>query len=147
MNGVIARWQGIGLNVVDAQTDARRAEDSLFVSSVVFAGNAGGNFNATGTGFGQVTNFPNNEDSAADAATLFTALPAAGTTPTLAGLDWAPSTTSVLRTGGLTTFPARVAARVANFFGGALTATAYRGAADPASSTKWWQGWTNYARN
>jgi hypothetical protein len=147
VNGVIARWQGIGLNVVDAQTDQRRQEDSLFVSNVLFAGNAGGNFNAAGTGFGQATNFPNNEDSQADASTLFAGLPAAGATPTLAALDWTPSASSPLRTGGLTTFPARVQARVANYFGATLAGTSYRGAVDPAAATKWWQGWTSYARN
>jgi hypothetical protein len=146
INGVIARWQGIGLNVVDAQTDQRRTEDSLFVSNNVFAANGGGNFNVAGTGFGQLTNFPSNDDSQADPATFFTALPAAGATPTLAGLDWTPSATSVLRTGGLTTLPTRVSARVAGYFANSFQATAYRGAADPAG-TKWWAGWTSYARN
>jgi hypothetical protein len=146
INGVIARWQGIGLNVVDAQTDLRRTEDSLFISNNVFASNGGGNFNVAGTGFGQLTSFPSNEDSQADASTLFAALPAAGATPTLAGLDWTPAATSVLRTGGLTTLPARVSARVAGYFTNSFAATAYRGAADPAG-TKWWAGWTSYARN
>jgi len=145
-NGVIARWQGIGLNVVDAQTDQRRQEDSLFVSNNVFASNAGGNFNAAGTGFGQLTSFPSNDDSQADPTTFFAALPAAGAAPTLAGLDWTPSATSPLRSGGLTTLPPRVAARVTSFFGGTMPATSYRGAADP-SGTKWWAGWTSYARN
>ena len=53
---------------------------------------------------------------------------------------------SPARTGGLATFPTRVLARVQNFFGGVMPATTYRGAADP-NGTKWWAGWTNYARN
>ena len=147
VNGVIARWQGIGLNVVDAQTDARRTADSLTISNVLLAGNVGGNFNVAGTGFGQATSFPSNEDSQADPATLFTALPAAGAAPTLAGLDWTPAASSPLRTGGLATLPTRAAARATGFFGGTLTGTSYRGAADPAAATRWWQGWTAYARN
>jgi hypothetical protein len=146
VNGVIARWQGIGLNVVDAETNQRRLDDSLFVSNVLFASNGGGNFNVAGTGFGQATNFPGNEDSQADPTTFFTALPAAGSAPTLAGLDWTPSASSPLRAGGLTTFPARVVARTSGYFGGTVAATAFRGAVDPAG-TKWWQGWTSYARN
>jgi hypothetical protein len=146
INGVIARWQGIGLNVVDAETNQRRLDDSLFVSNNVFASNGGGNFNATGTGFGQLTNFPTNDDSPADPTTFFAGLPAAGATPTLGALDWTPSTGSVLRTGGLTTLPAKVAARVTGYFANSFQATAFRGAADPAG-TKWWAGWTSYARN
>jgi hypothetical protein len=146
INGVIARWQGIGLNVVDAETNQRRLDDSLFVSNNVFASNGGGNFNVAGTGFGQLTNFPTNDDSAADPTTFFAGLPAAGATPTLGALDWTPSTGSVLRTGGLTTLPAKVAARVTGYFANSFQATAFRGAADPAG-TKWWAGWTSYARN
>jgi hypothetical protein len=146
INGVIARFQGTGLNVVDQQTDQRRQEDSLFISNVLFASNAGGNFNPAGTNFGQLTNFPNNEDSQADPSSLFAGLPTAGTAPTLPTLDWTPSASSPLRLGGLTTLPTRVAARVNGFYGGTIQGTSYRGAADPAG-TKWWAGWTNYARN
>ena len=113
------------------------------------------NFNPAGTNFGQRTSFPNNEDSPADPSTFLAALPAAGATPTLAGLDWTPSASSPLRTRleknppgkeFLATFPARVHSRVQAFLGGALQGTTYRGAADP-NGTKWWAGWTNYARN
>ena len=72
-------------------------------------------------------------------ASLFTALPA---TPTAAGLDWAPSAASPARTGGLAAFTGAIATKAGTF----ITATAYRGAADPAGA-KWWQGWTNYAEN
>jgi hypothetical protein len=146
VNGVIARWQGIGLNVQDAQTMQRLTDDSLFVSNVVFAAN-GSNFDPTGSNFGQKANFPNNDDLTTDPTTFFVGLPAAGATPTLASLDWTPSASSPLRSGGLTTFPAKVAARTQSFFGGAMPATSFRGAVDPSAGAKWWAGWTNYARN
>lgn len=147
VNGIMARWQGIGLDVRDAATNNMRLADSLFISNNMFVANAGGNFDPDGTNFGQKANFPSNDDLTTDPSSLFAALPAAGTVPTVATLDWTPSASSAARTGGLTTFPARVVARTSTFFGGAMPATAYRGAADPAATAKWWAGWTSYARN
>ncbi len=145
-NGIIARWQGIGLDVRDAQTNTLRGLDSLIVTNVLFTENGGGNFDPAGTNFGQATNFPGNEDGSMSTTALFTAIPAAGADPTGTTLDWSLSANSAARTGGLTTLPAKIVARTQGFFGGAVTATAYRGAADPAGA-KWWSGWTNYARN
>jgi hypothetical protein len=145
-NGIIARWQGIGLDVRDAQTNTLRGLDSLIVTNVLFTENAGGNFDAAGTNFGQATSFPNNEDGSMGTTGLFTTLPAAGSDPTAVTLDWSLSAASAARTGGLTTLPAIISARVQTYFGGAIAGTAYRGAADPAGA-KWWAGWTSYARN
>ena len=83
---------------------------------------------------------------AADGRFMFVGVPAAGTNPTGTTLDWSLSASSAARTGGLTTLPAPVSARVQSYFGGAIAGTAYRGASDPAGA-KWWSGWTNYARN
>src|SRR5919201_1530604 len=69
VNGIIARWQGIGLDVRDSTTLARRTGDSLFISNVLFTDNGGGNFDAgnactgVGTGGGScgtAANFPRN---------------------------------------------------------------------------------------
>jgi hypothetical protein len=146
-NGIIARWQGIGLDVRDAQTNTLRGLDSLIVTNVLLTENAGGNFDPAGTNFGQATNFPGNEDGSMSTTGLFVTVPAAGTDPSGTTLDWSLSAGSAARTGGLTTLPATVSARVQNFFGGAIAGTAYRGAADPAAAAKWWSGWTSYARN
>ena len=144
INGIMGRVQGIAIDVRDAETDAMRTADSLFISNNIFTANVGGNFDPIGTNFGQKTNFPNNDDLAIDPVSLFTAIPAVKTAPaSAAALDWSLSAASVARTGGLTTLPARVIARVANYFGGTIAGTAYRGAADPAGA-KWWAGWTNY---
>jgi hypothetical protein len=146
INGIIARWQGIGLDVRDAQTNTLRTLDSLIVTNVLLTENAGGNFDPAGTNFGQATNFPGNEDGTMSTTGLFTAVPPAGTDPSGTTLDWSLSANSAARVGGLTALPTVVSARVQNYFGAAIAGTAYRGASDPAGA-KWWTGWTSYARN
>jgi hypothetical protein len=154
VNGVIARFQGIGLNVRDLATDSLRMRDSLTIANVLFNENAGGNFDAaaactaTGSGgsCGTAANYPAATAGTTNTSSLFVGLPAPGTAPTLATLDWTPAAGSALTAGGMTTFSARIAARTQNFFGGSMQGTSYLGAADPAG-TKWWQGWTTYARN
>ena len=81
--------------------------------------------------------------SAALTTSLFTALPATGTPPTgLAAFDFTPATGSAIASGGLATFSGKLATKA----GTAVTGTAYLGAVAPGG-TKWWQGWTVYARN
>jgi hypothetical protein len=152
-NGVISRWQGIGFNVRDAATDSLRKIDSLTVNSVVVVDNVAGNMDAasstciaTGSGgsCGTAANFAGLSVPATPLASLIPAVPASGAVPTIATLDWTPS--AALSSGGITTLPARVQARAGTYFGGAMAATTYIGAADPAG-TKWWAGWTSYARN
>lgn len=146
VNGIVARWQGRGLNVRDVESDSLRKVDSLIVTNTLFNENALGNFDPPGTNFGQFANYPNNDSLAVNTSTLFTSLPAAGVVPTVATLDWSLSATSPARTGGLATFTGKLLARTSAYFGGTLNGTTYRGAADPAG-TKWWQGWTAYNRN
>ncbi|MEN9816610.1 MAG: hypothetical protein RLZ32_490, partial [Gemmatimonadota bacterium] len=77
------------------------------------------------------------------AASLFTALPEITGLTTGAAFDWTPTASSPIATGGLASFAGTpIAARVGTF----ITPTAYRGAAAPGGP-KWWEGWTNYARN
>ena len=143
VNGVVTRWQGQGLSVREAATDTLRQRDSLFVGAVLLTDNALGAFDVVGgVGFGTATAFPAAVAGTATAGSLFAALPAG--TPTTDAIDWTPATP--LRTGGLASFPARVAARANGFFGATLTATPYLGAAAPTGPA-WWQGWTVYARN
>jgi hypothetical protein len=61
---------------------------------------------------------------------------------TAASFDWTPTAASPAAGGGLATFTGALLTKA----GTAVTGTSYRGAADPAGP-KWWQGWTNYARN
>lgn len=146
LNGIIARWQNLGWNVRDAQTDTLRQRDSLTVAGVLVTDNGAGNFDPPGSAFGQASNFPGAISGTAPASSLVVSLPAAGVVPTIASLDWALAPASAARSTGVSTLPARAAARVTGFFGGSISGTPYSGAADP-SGARWWEGWTSYARN
>jgi hypothetical protein len=143
VNGVAARWQGQGLSVREAATDTLRQRDSLQVAGVLLVENQLGAFDPAGSaGFATAAAFPGVTAATGTAGALFAALPTG--VPTVGAIDWTPA--GALATGGLAAFPARAAARMAGFFGGALATTAYRGAAAP-DGPRWWQGWTAYARN
>ena len=154
LNGVMARWPRAGISLRDSTSNNRFVVDSLIVRNLYFAENgalaSGANFDATGTNFGQESAFAARNsnivvgDAAVTAASLFTSLPTVSGTTNGASFDWSPAASSPIATGGLSSFTAdpRIAARVGTF----ITPTAYRGAAAPGG-TKWWAGWTNYARN
>jgi hypothetical protein len=147
VNGVIGRWPGVGISIRDAASDALRQVDSLMVRNVLLVDN-GSNFEAAGANFGAALNNPAyNITTGTNVTALFAALPAAGTAPTAAGLDWTPANGSALAAGGMASFAGTpIEGRVGGYFGGTLSGTTFRGAADPAGA-KWWQGWTSYARN
>ncbi|HEX4935757.1 MAG TPA: hypothetical protein VFV33_21405, partial [Gemmatimonadaceae bacterium] len=143
VNGIVARWGRQGLSIRDSTTNNRRLADSLQVRNVLFVDNGvtldpgAGNFtqpsNVIGWGI----------DSVATAtASFFAGVPALGTAPTAAGLDFSIAAGSPAATSGLATFSGALQARAGAF----VVPTAYRGAAAPAGP-RWWQGWTNYARN
>jgi hypothetical protein len=154
LNGVLARWPRAGISLRDSTSNNRFQVDSLIVRNLYFAENgvlaSGANFDATGTNFGQESAFAARNSNivvaagTVTAASLFTSLPTVSGTTNGASFDWSPATDSPIATGGLNSFAAdpRIAARVGSF----ITPTAYRGAAAPGG-TKWWAGWTNYARN
>lgn len=145
VNGVIARWPGTGISLRDAESNALRMADSLMVRNVLLVDN-GANFEAATSNFGAaLADASYNNASATGVAALFPGIPALGTAPTQATLDFTPS--AAASAGGMTSFAGTpVAGRVTGYFGGTLTATTYRGAADPAGA-KWWNGWTSYSRN
>jgi len=143
VNGIIARWPGVGLSVRDAETEALRAVDSLMVRNVILAEN-GSNFEPVGTNFGSNLDTPANAirslTEAGSTAALFASLDPAS-------LDFTPSAGSAAATGGLATFPSIIANRTKNIFGQAgndLSATSYVGAVDPAGP-RWFEGWTAYS--
>ena len=154
LNGVLARWPRGGISLRDSTSNNRFQVDSLIVRNLYFAENgvlaSGANFDAVGSNFGQETAFAARNSNivvgtgTVTAASLFTSLPTVSGTTTGASFDWSPEASSPIATGGLNSFAAdpRIAARVGTF----ITPTAYRGAAAPGG-TKWWAGWTNYARN
>ena len=154
LNGVMARWPRAAISLRDSTSNNRFQVDSLIVRNLYFAENgelaSGANFDAAGTNFGQESAFAARNSNivvgatSVTAASLFTSLPTVSGTTNGASFDWSPAASSPIATGGLNSFAAdpRIAARVGSF----ITPTAYRGAAAPGG-TKWWAGWTNYARN
>ncbi len=73
-------------------------------------------------------------------ASLFVSVPVNPTN--VSQLDWAPAASSAIATGGMAAFTGDLATKAGTF----VTATAYRGAANP-NGPKWWANWTNYAIN
>jgi hypothetical protein len=151
VNGIIARWPGVGFSIRDDETKALMDADSLYIRNVVLSEN-GANFEAVKDGrFGFVvgdsaTAWNVSQSSVAD---LFAgALPTSGTSVTASNLNILLKSGAPAATGGLNSFAGTpVASRVTNFFGGDMPATAYIGAADPSASTQWYEGWTNWKRN
>jgi len=150
VNGIIARWPGVGISIRDQESKDRMDEDTLYIRNVVLSEN-GSNFEAPATGrFGYV-----GSDSAtvwnvttSTLAALFSgALPTGATTITTANLNLGLAASAPARTGGLSTFPSVLSARVQNFFGGVMPATGYIGAIDPNAATQWYEGWTVWYRN
>jgi hypothetical protein len=158
VNGVVARWPVDGISLRDSVTfrrAARAATPDLATTDLAVLNNY---FVETPKVFQTVTapgaaveqnafDLPSNNlvlaDVAVTTASLFAALPATGATPTgISAFDFTPAAGSAIATGGLATFTGKMA----TMGGTVVTGTAYRGAADPAG-TKWWAGWTTYARN
>jgi len=162
VNGIISRWQGVGINLRDAATDNFRSIDSLTVQSVVLIDNntatvndgtnnydaVGSTCTATGSGgnCGTQANLPNTT-ALVGFATAFPGIPASGVAPTLGSIDWTPGTLANLHASAMSALAPLIAARGTGYFGATIVGTNYVGAADPAAATKWWAGWTNYARN
>ena len=141
VNGVMARWKGIALNVRDAWTDTLfKQRDSLHISNILLAQN-GFNYDTTGSGFAQVGTFPQVGTHKAFASTV-TVDTLLGINVTGGSLAWKPKAGSPANTGGGSV----TAGKVAGYFGGTWVNTAYLGAADPAG-TEWWTGWTTYVTN
>lgn len=151
VNGVISRFPRAGVSLRDAATYARAgstatpnaATADLLVSNIFFSEvpNVFQTPSATQFSFDLASN--NLVNSAATTQSVFTTLPATGAVPTsIASFDFTPVTGSPVATGGLATFSGKVAAKG----GTAVSGTPYVGAVAPGGS-KWWQGWTVYARN
>jgi hypothetical protein len=138
VNGSVGRWTRGGISIRDADTQARITAGQLGISNVLVSDAPAVYQTGQQVGVDAVTN--NLLMTTSTTASLFTALPAAPTSATQ--LDWTPSATSALRTGGLATFTGALQTKAGTF----VTGTAYRGAADP-NGPKWWEGWTSYAVN
>jgi hypothetical protein len=149
VNGIIARWPGVGVSVRDAESNAMFATDSLYFRNLVLAEN-GSNFEPAGTNFGSklkdnATAWKLNE--ATLAATFAGTLPTGTTDVTTTNINLELNAASGAVTGGLSSFAGTpLAGMTASYFGGTMPATAYIGAIDPASATAWFDGWTQFVR-
>lgn len=145
VNGILARWPKAPLSLRDAATEARFSAGDALVSNLLLASNGPAQDNATtfesGTGRFTIDEAANAiVKTTQTAASLVNVLP---TDPTSgAQFDWQPPAASTASSGGMSTFSGDLSTRAGTF----VTATDYRGAADP-DGPKWWAGWTNYADN
>jgi hypothetical protein len=138
LNGVVARWPKAALSLRDpASTGARIAAGDLTVQNVLAADNPA-LFQSGQITVDETANALETMGTAAQA--LFNALPADPTN--VNQFDWGPAPVSAARTGGMAAFTGAIAAKAGTF----VTATSFRGAADP-NGAKWWEGWTSYADN
>jgi hypothetical protein len=145
VNGVVARWGRAAISIRDQTTVDRATAGTDFFLRNIYLVETGATFQAaSGTTVQGTVDVTANAIEVAASGTgsaLFTTFPA--TPANGATFDWTPAAGTAIRTGGLTTFPAAIATKAGTF----VTGTVYRGAADPAATTKWWEGWTNYAVN
>jgi hypothetical protein len=153
VNGVVARYPRAGVSLRDTDTYVRAgstaitdlATADLGIKNVVFTDNATVFQAASGSNIQNSLDLAGNAlvSSTAGTAALFTAFPTTvSATTTAAAFDWTPAATAPIGTGGLATF----AGKLSTAAGTTVAGTAYVGAAQPGG-TKWWQGWTVYARN
>lgn len=154
VNGVLGRWPRGGISLRDQETFVRGgsatipdpATSDLVIRNNFFADVGGLVFQAVGGSTVQNSlDLAGNSltNSAATVVSLFTTMPAQGAAPAgVAAFDWTPAASSPISTGGLATFPGKIATKA----GTTVTGTSYVGAAAPAGA-KWWAGWTTYVRN
>ena len=143
VNGVVSRWPRAALSIRDQTTLNRVGADVLVLKNVYLAEN-GPTFQSGGSSVQGTLPLTDNALEVAPGSMvstqIFSKLPAAPAAAT--DLDWSLATAAAARTGGLASFSGALATKA----GGFVLGTSYRGAADP-NGTKWWEGWTAYARN
>ena len=156
INGVLARFPVAGISLRDAETFVRGGSigvpdlgtsnlqiRNVFMSEIngapfqPFPGGTAAPQNALDLAGNALTN------SNATSTSLFSAIPATAAVPAgVTAFDWTPAASSPIASGGMATFSGALATKAGTF----VTGTNYVGAAAPGG-TKWWTGWTIYARN
>ena len=142
VNGIIARWPKGAIGLRDSTTTKVRITDGILDMRNVLVVESPSIFTAASSGFVLADSVARSivRDAGATTASLFTTFTMPATAP--ASFDWAPPVGSLAASGGLTVFSGNMAAAT----GTVVLGTAYRGAAAPGG-TKWWAGWTTYAKN
>ncbi len=150
VNGIIARWPGVGISIRDAESNALVGNDSTWIRNLYLVDN-GSNFEPANVNFGHVIS----DNAVAWNVTEGTlgnvfagALPTSTTTVDESNLNIWLSAGSAASTAGLSDFTGTpLAPRVTNYFGADMPATTYIGALDPTAATPWYAGWTRWYRN
>jgi len=150
VNGILARWPGVGFSIRDAESKTLLDADSLYIRNVYLVEN-GANFESPAKNFGFVVGDSASQWNVTEATmgNVFAGvLPTSATTVTESNLNaWLAGGTAAA-TAGLTSFAGTpLAARTTNYFGGNMEATSYLGAFDPAAGSLWIAGWTRWYRN
>jgi len=142
VNGVLARFPKGAMGLRDTLSTRVRVTAGLLDIRNLFVVETPSLFTAASGGFVLGDSVARNivRDAAATTASLFTTFTLPATSA--ASFDWTPSASATIATGGLQTFSGDLATAA----GTAVTGTAFRGAASPGG-TKWWAGWTAYAKN
>ena len=142
VNGIIARWPKGAIGMRDSTTTKVRITDGVFDVRNVLVVESPSIFTTASGGFVLTDSVTRSivRDGSATTASLFSTFTMPATAP--ASFDWTPPAGSLAASGGLTTFTGNMATAA----GTAVLGTAYRGAAAPGG-TKWWAGWTSYAKN
>ena len=142
VNGVLARFPKGAMGLRDTLSTRVRVTAGLLDIRNLFVVETPSLFTAASGGFVLGDSVARNivRDAAATTASLFTTFTLPATSA--ASFDWTPSASATIATGGLQTFSGNLATAA----GTAVTGTAFRGAAAPGG-TKWWAGWTAYAKN
>lgn len=141
VNGVVTRFPKGAIGIRDAATQTRIDAGFFDIRNILVA-ESPSIFTTASSGILLPDSVARNivRNGTATTASLFTTFAVPATTT--ASFDWTPTAGSPAATGGLTVFTGNMATAAGTFVQG----TAYRGAAAPGG-TKWWAGWTNYARN
>lgn len=142
VNGLIARFPKGAIGLRDSTTTKVRITDGIFDMRNVLVVETPSIFTTASAGFVLTDSVARNitRDGAATTANQFSTFTMPATTTS--SFDWTPAAGSLIATGGLTTFSGNMAIAAGTF----VLGTAYRGAAAPGG-TKWWAGWTYYAKN
>jgi hypothetical protein len=159
VNGVITRLSRQAISFRGEQTMARHNEGNLRMLNI-YASRTAGMFQPEDLAAVNLDNRQYVRDPAQYALEvgdlqpqdLFAAFPTSTLNANGASFDWTPRAGSPIATGGLNdwaSLPEQLRAATQNNGrpNSTITPTAFRGAADPAGTNKWWEGWTTYARN
>lgn len=135
-NGIVANYNGFGLEVRDAATNTNRLENKLVLNGIAFVDNAAPFSTASShAAFSTAANFPGVSLQTGTAASMFGSI-------TQGAPNFSPTAQAQFAANGVTV----PSALYQNYKYGWVN-TSYMGAINPNGSGNWLSGWTNFAVN